>query len=73
MQVMSKKGDPSNKRARETDDIDVVVDDNNPPLTIPHIQERIRQLLARLPSKVNQHARLLSRSHFVIYLCLLLH
>ncbi len=48
---MSKKGDPSNKRTRETDDIDVVVDDNNPPLTIPHIQERIRQLLAKLPSK----------------------
>jgi hypothetical protein len=50
MQTMSKKGDPSNKRARE-DDIEVVVDDNTPPLTMPHIQERIRQLLARLPSK----------------------
>jgi hypothetical protein len=47
---MSKKGDPSNKRARE-DDIEVVVDENTPPLTMPHIQERIRQLLARLPSK----------------------
>ena len=48
---MSKKGDPSSKRARETDDIEVVVDDDNPPLTMPHIQERIRQLMARLPSK----------------------
>jgi hypothetical protein len=48
---MSKKGDPSSKRAREMDDIEVVVSDNNPPLTMPHIQERIRQLMARLPSK----------------------
>jgi hypothetical protein len=29
----------------------VLVDDNNPPLTMSHIQERIRQLMARLPSK----------------------
>lgn len=27
------------------------VDDANPPLTMPHIQSRIRQILARLPSK----------------------
>lgn len=45
---MSKKGD-SNKRARGGDDD--VVDDANPPLTMPHIQSRIRQILARLPSK----------------------
>mmetsp|Transcript_22469 Transcript_22469/g.48693 ORF Transcript_22469/g.48693 Transcript_22469/m.48693 type:complete len:214 (+) Transcript_22469:88-729(+) len=46
---MSKKGD-SNKRPRRSDD-GVLVDDSNPPLTMPHIQMRIRQILARLPSK----------------------
>lgn len=50
---MSKKGD-SNKRARGGDDD--VVDDANPPLTMPHIQSRIRQILARLPSKVETAA-----------------
>ncbi len=45
--------DDSKKRSRENNDSDevVVVDDSNPPLTMSHIQERIRQLLARLPSK----------------------
>lgn len=46
--------DDSKKRAREngsSEDEVVLVDDNNPPLTLVHIQERIRQLLARLPSK----------------------
>ena len=42
----------SNKRARGDDDAEVVlVDDTNPPLTMPHIQTRIRQLLGRLPTK----------------------
>ena len=42
--TMSKKGDSSSKRARGTDDIEVVVavDDDHPPLTMTHIQERIR-------------------------------
>mmetsp|Transcript_22592 Transcript_22592/g.40424 ORF Transcript_22592/g.40424 Transcript_22592/m.40424 type:complete len:217 (+) Transcript_22592:101-751(+) len=49
---MSKKGD-TNKRTRAADDTDaeVVVDDSNPPLAMPQIQTRIKQLLARLPSK----------------------
>mmetsp|Transcript_18881 Transcript_18881/g.34023 ORF Transcript_18881/g.34023 Transcript_18881/m.34023 type:complete len:226 (+) Transcript_18881:175-852(+) len=58
---MSKKGE-SNKRARVVgagagagaeagDDTEVVVDDFNPPLTMPQIQTRIRQLLSRLPGK----------------------
>lgn len=47
---MSKKGD-SNKRARGSDDAEVAVDDSNPPLTMPQIQTRIKQLLARLPGK----------------------
>ena len=60
--MMSKKGDPSSKRARGTDDIEVVVvvDDDNPPLTMTHIQERIRQLMARLPSKDETSALTLS-------------
>ena len=48
---MTKKGE---RREREDDGIDappVVFDDNNPPLKLLHIQQRIRQLLARLPSK----------------------
>ena len=46
--------DDSKKRAREngsSEDEVVLVDDNNPPLTMSHIQDRIRQLLDRLPSK----------------------
>lgn len=50
--MSSKNGEKSNnKRARGDDADEVVVDDNNPPLTMPHIQVRIRQLLDRLPSK----------------------
>lgn len=47
---MTKK---SERREREDDGIEVpvVIDDNNPPLKMLHIQQRIRQLLARLPSK----------------------
>jgi len=43
----------SKKRARDSGGSDevVLVDDNNPPLTMSHIQDRIRQLLERLPSK----------------------
>ena len=43
----------SKKRARDNGGSDevVLVDDNNPPLTMSHIQDRIRQLLERLPSK----------------------
>ncbi len=50
MTTMTKK---SERREREDDGIDapVVIDDNNPPLKLLHIQQRIRQLLARLPSK----------------------
>ena len=48
---MSKK-ENSNKRSRGSDDADaIVVDDSNPPLSMPQIQTRIRQILARLPSK----------------------
>jgi len=47
---MSKKGD-SNKRVREGDDDKVVIDDSNPPLTLPGIQIRIKQLLSRIPGK----------------------
>lgn len=39
------------KRKREDDAQDVVVDDSNPPLTIPQIKTRIKQLLDRIPSK----------------------
>jgi len=39
------------KRKREDDPQDVVVDDSNPPLTIPQIKTRIKQLLDRIPSK----------------------
>ena len=39
------------KRKREDEAQDVVVDDSNPPLTIPQIQTRIKQLLDRMPSK----------------------
>ncbi|KAL7546915.1 hypothetical protein ACHAWF_010241 [Thalassiosira exigua] len=46
----SKKGD-SNKRARDDNDVDVVVDDSNPPSTLPQIKSRIKQLLERIPSK----------------------
>jgi hypothetical protein len=47
---MTKK---SERREREDDGIDVpvVIDDNNPPLKLLHIQQRIRQLLASLPLK----------------------
>jgi len=43
----------SKKRARDNGGSNevVLVDDNNPPLTMSHIQDRIRQLLDRLPSK----------------------
>ena len=47
--------DGSNKRAREGDGNDtttaVVVGDENPPSTLPEIQERIKQLIQRIPSK----------------------
>lgn len=52
--MSSKKGDTSNKRARGEDGVDavpVVIDDSNPPSTLPQIQTRIRQLLSRMPSK----------------------
>lgn len=48
---MSKKGESNNNKRSRSDDVEVVIDDANPPLTMPHIQERIRQLLSRLPSK----------------------
>lgn len=50
---MLKKGDSSNKRARvkTEDDDNVVIGPNDPPLTMPHIQIRIRQLLDQLPDK----------------------
>jgi len=49
---MSEKGDPNkNKRARGDDAEEVVVDDANPPLTIPDIKTRIKQLLTRLPNE----------------------
>ena len=49
---MKKEGD-SNKRARGDDDgtTTVVVGPNDPPLTLPNIQIRIRQLLESIPSK----------------------
>lgn len=51
---MAKDGTSSNnnKRAREEDNAEVVVvGDDHPPSTLPEIQERIRQLIARIPSK----------------------
>ena len=50
---MAKDGTSSNnKRAREEDNAEVVVvGDDHPPSTLPEIQERIRQLIARSPSK----------------------
>ena len=50
---MAKGGTTSNgnKRAREEDNAEVVVGDDNPPSTLPEIQERIKQLIARIPSK----------------------
>ena len=47
---MAKSGS-NNKRAREEDNAEVVVGDENPPSTLPEIQERIKQLIARIPSK----------------------
>ena len=49
---MAKDG-TKNKRAREGDgdDTAVVVGDENPPSTLPEIQERIKQLIQRIPSK----------------------
>jgi len=49
---MKKEGD-SNKRARGDDDgtTTVVVGPNDPPLTLPNIQIRIRQLLDSIPTK----------------------
>lgn len=41
----------SNKRAREVDEAEVVVCDVNPPSTLSEIQERIKQLIDRIPSK----------------------
>ena len=52
--TMAKDGTSSNnnKRAREEDNAEVVVvGDDHPPSTLPEIQERIRQLIARIPSK----------------------
>ncbi|KAL7438690.1 hypothetical protein ACHAXM_006573 [Skeletonema potamos] len=49
---MAKDGSSNNKRAREVDDAEVVVvGDENPPSTLPEIQERIKQLIKRIPSK----------------------
>ncbi len=48
---MAKGGSSNNKRAREEDNAEVVVGDENPPSTLPEIQERIKQLIARIPSK----------------------
>jgi len=50
---MSERSDTSkNKRARGDDaDDNTIVDDTNPPLTLPLIKARIKQLVARIPSK----------------------
>jgi hypothetical protein len=49
---MAKDESSSNKRARDVDDAEVVVvGDENPPSTLPEIQERIKQLIKRIPSK----------------------
>ncbi len=49
--TMTKGVSSKNKRAREEDNAEVVVGDENPPSTLPEIQERIKQLIARIPSK----------------------
>ena len=46
-----KSGSSNNKRARESDEAEVVVGDDNPPSTLSEIQDRIKQLIARIPSK----------------------
>lgn len=51
MTATMSKGGSSNKRSRENDDAEVAVGDDNPPSTLSEIQERIKQLIDRIPSK----------------------
>eukprot|EP01082_Thalassiosira_pseudonana_P004196 g3768.t1 g3768 contig13:117173-118091(+) len=39
------------KRTRDAEDEGTTIDDEHPPLTLPHIKIRIQQLIGRLPSK----------------------